>query len=150
MEQGARLGAWSARGRGSQLTRLLFDTTFLIDAERAGAELDELIGDDDDVAISAITVAELEVGVEMASGRSRRDREGFVTDVIATVPFLSYDIDVARAHASLLVAVRRQGRARGAHDLIIAATARATSRTVLTADEAAFDALPNVAVRLHR
>ena len=102
------------------------------------------------MAISAITVAELEVGVEMASGRSRRDREGFVTDVVATVPVLSYDVDVARAHASLLVAVRRQGRARGAHDLIIAATARATSRTVLTVDETAFDALPNVAVRLHR
>jgi tRNA(fMet)-specific endonuclease VapC len=102
------------------------------------------------VAISAITLAELEVGVVLASGRSRRDRGAFVMDVVATVPVLAYDIDVARAHASLLVAVRRQGRARGAHDLIIAATARATSRTILTADEMAFDALPNVAVMLHR
>jgi tRNA(fMet)-specific endonuclease VapC len=150
MERGPEQCACSARGRGSQLTRLLFDTTFLVDAERTGSELEALIEDDDDVAVSTVTIAELEVGVEMASGRSRRDREAFLMDVLATIPALSYDVDVARAHASLLLAVRRQGRPRGAHDLIIAATARAASRTVVTADETAFDQLPNVTVRLQR
>jgi tRNA(fMet)-specific endonuclease VapC len=41
---------------------LLLDTTFLIDAERDAAVLDELIGDEDDVAVAAVTVAELLVG----------------------------------------------------------------------------------------
>ena len=40
------------------MTRLLFDTTFLIDAERSADELHELIEDDDDVAVAAVTIAE--------------------------------------------------------------------------------------------
>jgi tRNA(fMet)-specific endonuclease VapC len=62
------------------------------------------------------------------------------------VPVLPYDLDVAEAHAQLLVAVRQQGLPRGAHDLIIAATARASSRLVVTADSGAFENLPGVNV----
>jgi tRNA(fMet)-specific endonuclease VapC len=54
---------------------------------------------------------------------------------------------VARSHTQLLVAVRAGGRPRGAHDLIIAATARATGRTVVTTDDTGFDDLPGVSVR---
>ena len=46
---------------------VLLDTTFLINAERADIALDDLIREDDDIAIAAITVAELVVGVELAS-----------------------------------------------------------------------------------
>jgi predicted nucleic acid-binding protein len=56
-------GSRHAHHRGATLSLLLLDTTFLVDAERAGAELDALIADDDDVAIAAVTVAELLVGV---------------------------------------------------------------------------------------
>jgi tRNA(fMet)-specific endonuclease VapC len=52
-----------------KLTRLLLDTTFLIDAERVGDELDDVIDDNDDVAIAAITVAELRDGVELSQAR---------------------------------------------------------------------------------
>ena len=52
--------------------------------------------------------------------------------------------------AELLAVVRTQGRPRGAHDLLIAATARSTGRTVLTADTTAFADLPGVEVRSHR
>ncbi|MGH8998567.1 MAG: PIN domain-containing protein [Acidimicrobiia bacterium] len=131
------------------MNRLLLDTTFLIDAERAGDDLDELIADEDDVSIAAISVAELHVGVELSDGRNRARRQAFVEDVVASVPVLSYDLDVAAAHAELLVAVRRQGIRRGAHDLIIAATAKASNRTVVTADTTAFRDLPDVSVRGH-
>ncbi len=102
------------------------------------------------MAIAAITVAELLVGVELAEGRNRAGRQAFVDDVAATVPVLSYDLDVAAAHAELLVAVRRRGVPRGAHDLIIAATAKASNRTVVTADTTAFRDLPDVSIRGHR
>lgn len=133
------------------MTLLLLDTNFLIDAERAGAVLDSVIGDDDDVAIAAVTVAELLVGVQMADTKRRRAaRDAFVHDVLEAVPVISYDEEIARDHAELLVAVRRADRPRGAHDLIIAATARATGRTVLTGDGAAFADLPGVALRTTR
>ena len=49
------------------------------------------------------------------------------------------------AHSRLLAHARRTGRSLGAHDLIIAATAAAAGRTVLTADAAArFGDLPGV------
>jgi tRNA(fMet)-specific endonuclease VapC len=69
-----------------------------------------------------------------------------VEDVVATIPVLAYDLDVAEAHAVLLADVRAQGRPRGAHDLIIAATARASGRTVVTGDVGAFTGLPGVSL----
>ncbi len=132
------------------MSRVLLDTTFLVDAERAEADLDEAIRDEDDVAIAAITVAELLVGVELATTKRRADRAGYVDDVIASIPIIPYDIGVAVEHAHLLASVRRAGRPRGAHDLLIAATARATDRIVVTADESAFVDLPDVDYRKHR
>ncbi len=129
---------------------MLFDTTFLIEADRSGSALDDVINDEDDVAIAAVTIAELRVGVALSIGRSRRLREAFLADVEATIPALDYNAHVAREHADLLVAVRQQGRPRGAHDLIIAATARATRRTVVSADKSGFDNLPGVSVRYQR
>ena len=133
------------------MTLLLLDTNFLIDAERTDSALEAVIDDDDDVAIAAVTLAELLVGVEMADTKRRRvAREAFVNDVLEAVPVITYDEEIARVHAELLVAVRRVGRPRGAHDLIIAATARATARTVLTGDGSAFADLPGVALRTTR
>ena len=129
------------------MTRLLFDTTFLIDAERTGDELDDVIDNDDDVAIAAVTIAELRVGALLARGRRKAARGAFVEDIIATIPVLAYGVDVAEAHAELLVAVRSQGKPRGAHDLIIAATAKAFDRSVVSADRSAFSGLPGVEIR---
>lgn len=120
----------------------------LIAAERGDAVLEERIGDRDDVTIAAITAAELLGGELLATGRKRRaDRSSFIADLLATVPVEPYDLAVARAHAHLLVHTRRTGTPRGAHDLLIAATARAHRRTVVTANLAGFDGLPNVLVR---
>ena len=132
------------------MRRLLLDTTFLIDAEYFGSELDALIDDDDDVAIAAITVAELRVGALLADARRRSTRDAYVNDIIASISILDYDLKVAEAHADLLVAVRSQGKPRGAHDLIIAATAKAFDRTVLSADGSGFHDLPGIDVRSHR
>ena len=129
------------------MTRLLFDTTFLIDAERTGDGLDDVIDDNDDVAIAAVTIAELRVGALLATGRRRTARSAYVDDVVATIPVLAYDVVVAEAHAELLLEVRTQGRPRGAHDLIIAATAKAFDRTVISADRTAFRDLPGVEAR---
>lgn len=132
------------------MTRLLFDTTFLIDAERSGDDLDAVLDDDDDVAIAAVTIAELRAGALLASRGRKATRTAYVDDIVATVPVLDYDIEVAESHAELLVAVRARGKPRGAHDLIIAATAKAFDRTVVSADVAAFRDLPGVEIRAHR
>jgi tRNA(fMet)-specific endonuclease VapC len=118
----------------------------LVDAERGGDTLREVIDDGDDVAVAAITVAELQVGVQIAKGRRREKRERFVAAVLDAVSIEPYDLDVAETHADLLAYVRRTGTPRGAHDLIIAATARAQERQVVSSDRSGFAGLPGVSL----
>jgi len=118
----------------------------LVDAERGGDSLDGVIDDGDDVAVAAITVAELRVGVQMAKGRRREKRERFVAAVLDAVSIEPYDLDVAETHADLLAYVRRTVTPRGAHDLIIAATARAQERQVVSSDQSGFAGLPGVSL----
>lgn len=128
----------------------LLYTTFLIDSERGGVDRDKAIDDDDDMAIAAVTVAELLVGVKLSSAKRRKKRRVNVDELIASLPIIAYDPTVAIEHAELLAAVRGQSRPRGAHDLLIAATARAINRAVVTADRAAFNGLPDVTTIGHR
>ena len=118
------------------MSLLLLDTTFLIDAERGGVDLDDAIDDDDDVAIAAVTAAEL--------------LQAYIDEIIGSLPIIAYDRDVAVEHAVLLVAVHDQSRPRSAHDLLIAATARTTDRKVVAADQEAFADLLGVATLGHR
>jgi tRNA(fMet)-specific endonuclease VapC len=97
--------------------------------------------------MAAVTPAELLLGLELAGSRKRGAREKYVRDVLRTIPIEPYDLEVAKAHAQLLAHARRTGQARGAHDLIIAATALATRRMVVTGDVAGFAGLPGVAVK---
>lgn len=129
------------------MDRLILDSTVLINAERSGRQVNRLIADEDDVAIAAVTAAELLVGVELATDSRRSARAAFVRSVLDTVPIEDYDVQVAHAHAALLAHVRRSGRSRGAHDLIIAATAVARDRTVVSSDASGFVDLPGVIVR---
>lgn len=118
----------------------------MVDAERGGDSLGNAIDDGDDIAIAAITVAEMKVGVQMAKGRRREKRERFVAAVLDAVSIDVYDLNVAEAHAALLAHVRRKGTPRGAHDLIIAATARARDRQVVSLDKGGFAELPGVSL----
>ena len=109
-----------------------------------------LRGDDDTVAIAAITAAELLVGAHFATRRHRACRQQYVNAVLASVPVLGYDLRVAEAHDGLLAETRRAGRPRGARDLIIAATALSSGRMVVTSDPAGFEGLGGVEVASHR
>jgi tRNA(fMet)-specific endonuclease VapC len=127
--------------------RLILDTGVLIAAERGRLDLAALATRDDDLVIAAVTAAELLGGVERASEERRAARQTFTEGIFALVPVEDYTLDVARVHARLLAHVRKEGKPRGAHDLIIAATAAATGRSVMTLDDkAGFDSLPGVRV----
>ena len=132
------------------MTALLLDTTFLIDIERDDHDLDAWIDDDDDLAMAAVTIAELQVGVDLASRQHRERRATFVEAIIEVVPVLPYGIETALVHAELLADTRRTDRPRGAHDLIIAATAKSAGRAVVSADPSVFEDLPGVDLHRHR
>lgn len=126
--------------------RLILDTGVLVAQER-GRALDAIAADDD-VAIATVTLGELWTGVHLADDEQRAARRrAFVEGIRDRVPLLPYDEEVAAAHGILLAHVHSAGKPRGAHDLIIAATAVATRRTLVTTDlSARFSALPEVRV----
>lgn len=87
----------------------------------------------------------LRAGIELATERYRAARGEFLFKILGTLPVEPYGLATAEAHGRLLAHVHRSGTTRGAHDLVIAATAVATRRTVLTTDRSArFHELPGV------
>jgi tRNA(fMet)-specific endonuclease VapC len=119
----------------------------LVAAERSSGNLSVVIEDEDDVAIAAVTAAELLVGVELVDKRRKPARERFVEEILDEIPIEPYDLNVVRQHARLLAEVKRAGRPRGAHDLMVAATAVARDRTVVTTNVGHFEGLTGIRVR---
>ncbi|MEV0367247.1 PIN domain-containing protein [Nocardia fusca] len=113
--------------------RLILDTGVLIAYERG--TIDRTVYDADDLAIAAVTVAEFRVGIELADTAERAaQRSRRLALLLADLDILEYTDATATRHAQLLAQVRRSGRPRGAHDLIIAAHAAETGRTVVSLD----------------
>lgn len=124
--------------------RLILGTNVLIAYERG--TLDRATLDDDELAIGAVSVAEYRVGIELADSAERAaDRARALAAITSVIDVLDYTETTAVQHARLIAHVRRTGTPRGAHDLVIAAHAAQTNRTILSYDaKARFADLPGV------
>ncbi len=124
--------------------RLILDTNVLIAYERG--TIDRAALDADELAVAAVSVAEYRVGIELAVTPARAaDRARAMVAITSAVEVLDYTETTAACHARLIAHARRAGMPRGAHNLIIAAHAVQTERTVLTFDaKARFADLPGV------
>lgn len=123
--------------------RLILDTNALSTIER---DLSATSLDDDDLAVAALTIAQYRAGIELAeTARRAADRSRALAAIQDDVAVLDYTEATAAAHARLLAHVHRAGQPRSAHDLIIAAHAVQTGRTILSNDaRARFGDLPAV------
>lgn len=124
--------------------RLILDTNVLIAYERG--TIDRAALDDDELAIASVSVAEYRVGIELAdTPEHAAERARALTAIASVIDVLDYTATTAAHHGRLLAHVRRSGTPRGAHDLIIAAHAAETGRTVVSRDvKARFNDLPGV------
>jgi len=113
--------------------RVILDTGTIIAIERGKLDVDAVLGRDD-AAIASVTAVELLVGVERADEAHRQARSVRVEAVLASLPIEDYTLAVARIHARLTVQAMSTGKPRSAYDLMIAATAAATNRILLTTD----------------
>lgn len=131
------------------MARLILDTGVLVAGVRGRLDV-AAVTDEDDVALPAVVLAEYLTGVALDTDPARQAaHRAFLDELLAVMPVEDYTPTVAEHHTALLAHVRRGGRPRGAHDLIIAATARATGRLLVTTDsQAGFTELPDVQVRV--
>jgi predicted nucleic acid-binding protein len=123
--------------------RGLIDTSVVIDLEQ--------IGPDDlpvEVAISAVTLAELTAGPHATTDSAERARrQDRLQRVEATFEPLPVDADVARAYGRVYAAVAaagRKARGRRAVDLLIAATAVAAKLPLYTRNPDDFSELSDI------
>ena len=126
--------------------RLIVDTNILIGIAKGSVTATKLLCDDDDIAIAAVTKAELLTGVLIDRDAVRRGQRRNQTEVIlAGAQILTYTERTASLHASLMAHTRQIGMPLGAHDLIIAAHAVEQDRAIATLDaRARFGDLPGV------
>lgn len=123
---------------------LILDTGILVAYERG--TLDRSIFDGDQLAVAPVTVAEFRVGIELADNQIRAAARSRRLEVLlAEIDVLDYTFRTATFHAQLIAHTRRAGSPRGPHDMIIAAHAAETGRTVVSLDaKARFGDLPGV------
>lgn len=137
----------------------VLDTTVFIEferamrglpAERAMTEvarcLESQLGENEVVAIAAITASELLHGVHRATAEHRARRAAFVEAIIAAFPTLSFDLLVARVHARIWAGLASSGTEVGAHDRLVAATAMSAGWRVGTANIRHFNRIPGLDV----
>jgi predicted nucleic acid-binding protein len=113
------------------LSKAVADTSIFI-AQETGRELGDL---PEKIAVSVVTVAELELGVlRAADPETRARRLSTLSRVQSTYPLLPIGPEVASCFARLAAAERSRGRRLRRHDTWIAATAMKHEAAVLTQD----------------
>ena len=113
------------------MSREIADTSIFI-AQETGRELGDL---PEEIAVSVITAAELELGVLRATDPDARAiRLSTLSRVQATYPLLPVDAETASCFARIASAERSRGRRLRRHDTWIAATAMRHGAGVVTQD----------------
>ncbi|HEX6025215.1 MAG TPA: PIN domain-containing protein [Solirubrobacter sp.] len=125
--------------------RGLVDTSVIVDIDRIDAH--DLPGE---IAVSAITMAELAAGPLAATDpEERARRQDRLQRVEATCDPIPFDVSAARAYGRIygsVVAAGSKARGRRAMDLLIAATALAADLPLYTRNPSDFAGLADIEV----
>jgi tRNA(fMet)-specific endonuclease VapC len=127
---------------------LMVDTNVFISIEKSGNPIDFSAWESSEkVYISVVIASELLMGVHRANTEERRQRRSaFVEAVISRVGVLDFTVAAARMHAEIYAELAKRGQLIGAHDLIIAATARCHHLSLLTDNVQEFSRVPGLRV----
>ncbi|KAA3612525.1 MAG: type II toxin-antitoxin system VapC family toxin [Calditrichaeota bacterium] len=128
---------------------IIIDTNIFFDAENSRFDLKNLekFSNLGESYISVITVSELFSGVHLAKSADQRIRRTvFVENVVANMPILDIDFNIAKVYSELFAHAISSGKRTGTnvHDLQIAATAISGNHVVLTRNIKNFESIPGV------
>lgn len=133
---------------------VVLDSSVLMQGERRGLSVAEILGwlrselGDEELAIAAMTAAELVHGVWRASGPEvRARREEFVEEVFLRIPVRPMTLRVARIAGQIDAQARLKGVTIPTADLLIGATALELGFAAATANPRHFRMIPHLKVR---
>lgn len=128
--------------------RYLLDTDTVVDAIRQRHSVAQRLRgvSPDDVAVSAMTVSELHYGSLLSAHSERRLQQ--TATMLSQIEVLPFNEQTARVHAELRMALRKN--AIGPSDLVIAATAVAAARILVTSNIREFSRVPGLEVESWR
>lgn len=126
--------------------KYLLDTSTCVAALRGNRSVTERLAVEspDDVAVSAMTVAELWHGVLKSRNPARTGPE--VRAFLEPLAALPFDVPQAEAHARIRADLEGRGMPIGERDLIIAATAVVRGLAVVTANQREFKRVPELEI----
>ncbi|HEY1902400.1 MAG TPA: PIN domain-containing protein [Terracidiphilus sp.] len=127
---------------------ILIDADVLIEAERRTFNFDGWVASQrgTDFKLAAITVSELQHGIERGVGLHRLRRERFFQAIFPVFEILPFTFNTAFVHARLWATLESTGQMIGPHDLILAATAIQTGNAVATFNKRHFSAVQGLEV----
>ena len=133
---------------------LILDTSVLVTAERNGRSVRQIFAQvlaaqgEQDPGLAAITLLELEHGIERAKLDShRKRRQSFLDDLLADIPVYPLTAEIARLAGKISGQEAARGVTIPIEDLLIGATALHFGFEVLTENVRHFQMIPNLAVR---
>jgi len=135
---------------------VILDTSVLVTAERNALpiaeflrDLQKKVGPQENLALSTVSVTELEHGIWRADNALReRDRRRFLEDLLTVVPAYPLTTEIARLAGRIDAERKRHGVAIPFQDLIIGVTALYFEYRVLTRNPRHFEMIPDLGVIL--
>jgi tRNA(fMet)-specific endonuclease VapC len=132
---------------------LILDSTVVITGERRGLPVEDLlafvreIAGPTEIALSVITVMELEHGIWRAQDETRaRRRRQFLEDLIASVPVYPVTVELARRAGRIDAERQEKGVRIAFQDLLIGVSALELGYAVATQNLRHFHLIPDLSV----
>jgi predicted nucleic acid-binding protein len=132
---------------------LIFDSSVLIDAERRGEMIGQLLKrvivltGDQETALSAVALVELAHGIYRANSPAiRARREAFIQGLLAAVPVYPLTQSIAFLAGRIDAEQQSKGLKIPFQDLLIGATGLHLGYTVVTGNPRHFQMIPNLGV----
>jgi tRNA(fMet)-specific endonuclease VapC len=113
----------------------LLDTNVVSDFVRGHASVQQRLRESSpgDIAVSTVTVMEIDYGLALEQGRMRR-LAGVIDVLLESVHVLPFSRDDARASGTVRAALRRRGAPIGPYDVLLAGCALARGLVLVTAN----------------
>ena len=129
---------------------IILDADVVIRGEKGSFDLSNWLAANltEEFEIAAITVAELWHGVERATRIHRSRRERYLQAILSPLPIIPYTEHTAYEHAKLWAELETSGKMIGAHDLILAATARERGSQIATFNQRHFKLVSGINIIL--